>query len=185
MNPEIIFEAAGKKLSGAMIKIIFLAAILFSLDGFTAHAGIQNADTKESLRGLNGVYVVSQVVDEHLEDLTTNDIDKLVSAQLSAAGISMDSTPKKFNGDANLSVTVDVIKQPQLDVYVFTVEVAVTQDVRLSRDAHAKWISAETWRRTLQGITSSDRTDVIQDALKKCVAMFIADYRAVNPNAAN
>lgn len=151
----------------------------------TANAGIERSNTKESLRGLNGVYVVTQIVDEQPEGITTNSITTLVKSALADASIPVDAVPKKFNGDANLSITVDTIKQPQLDAYVFIVEVAVTQDVRLARDPHAPWTSAETWRRSLQGITSPDRTDVIKQALKQCVNMFVADYHAVNPGTAN
>lgn len=147
-----------------------------------AQADIQRSDTKQSLRGLKSFYVFGQVVDEHLDDLTTNDINKLVTSRLAAAGITADAAPDSSNGDPNLSVTVDTIRQPQLDIYAFTVEVAVTQDVRLNRPGHFKGICAVTWRRTLQGITSPDRTDVIQQALKQCLDVFIEDYQTVNPN---
>jgi hypothetical protein len=57
----------------------------------------------------------------------------------------------------------------------------VAQDVKMTRETHSKWIFSETWRRTPQGLTSPDRTDVIEQAVKKCVDIFVADYRAVNP----
>ena len=158
---------------------LFIGFLL--LASLTASAEIQRADTKESLRGLDGVYVVTQMMDEQPEELTTNSIQALVISALADAGIPTNAAPKKFNGDANLSITVDIIKQPQLDVYVFTVEVAVTQDVKLSRLPSARWLSSETWSRTLLGVTSPDRTDVIEQALKKCLNAFVADYRAVNP----
>lgn len=158
--------------------------ILFLLlAGLSAQAQLQRSDTKESLRGLNGVYIAVQIVDAQPEGITTNSVETLVKTALAGAGIPINASPKKFNGDANLSVTVDTIKQPQLDAYVFMVEVAVTQDVRLARDPHAPWTSAETWRRSLQGITSPDRTDVIQTALKQTLNRFITAYRAVNPPA--
>ena len=163
------------------ILILHLLSGSLLLAAPTANAGIERSNTKESLRGLNGVYVVTQIVDEQPEGITTNSIATLVKSALADAGIPVDTVPKKFNGDANLSITVDTIKQPQLDAYVFLVEVAVTQDVRLARDPHAPWTSAETWRRSLQGITSPDRTDVIKQALKQCVNMFVADYHTVNP----
>ena len=105
----------------------------------------------------------------------------LVKSALAEAGIPTTAAPKRANGDANLSVTVDLIRQPQLDVYAFTVEVAVTQNVRLTRPARADAMSAETWRRTLQGITSPDRLDVVDLALKQCMNLFAKDYQAVNP----
>lgn len=158
-----------------------LLILFLLLAGLSARAGIERSDTKESLRGLNGVYVVVQIVDEHPAGVTTNHIESLVKSALTEAGIPADKEPTKSNGDANLSVTVDIIHQPQLDVYVFTTEVAVTQDVQLTRPVRVRGMAAETWRRTLQGVTSPDRLDVIDQALKQCVAAFVADYQAVNP----
>jgi hypothetical protein len=160
---------------------IIVSTCLLLLAGLAATAEIQHADTKESLRGLDGVYVVVRMVDEQPDGITTNSILKLVTAALADAGISTNAMPKKFNGDANLSITMDTLKDTQLDMYVFTVEVSVAQDVELTRQPHSKFSSAETWRRTLQGVTSPDRTDIIEQALKKCVDAFVADYRAVNP----
>jgi hypothetical protein len=163
-----------------MKKIIMLLGFLL-LTALAAPAQIQHADTKESLRGLDGVYVVIQIVDEQPADITTNSIETLVTSALVEAGIPTNAVPKKLNGDANLFITVDILKQPQLDAYIFTVEVTVAQDVELTRQPHSKWSSAETWRRTLQGITTPDRTDIIEQALKKCMDAFVADYHAVNP----
>jgi hypothetical protein len=164
------------------MKFIKLLLPVFFLTGLAAHAQIQQSDTKESLRGLNGVYVIVQIVDVHPEGVTTNHIESLVKSALSDAGIPAMPAPTKANGDACLSVTVDLIHQPQLDVYPFVVEVAVTQDVQLKRTSKEKeGISAETWRRTLQGITSPDRMDVVDLALKKCLDQFTQSYRAVNP----
>ena len=164
------------KLSG-LIVLVLLAAL-------SASAQLQRTDTKESLRGLEGVYVIIQLVDEQPEGVSTNSVRSLVTTALADAGIPTHAVPKKLNGDANLSITVDLIKQPQLDAYVFTVETAVTQDVKLTRDPQAKWSSSETWRRTIQGITSPDRMDVVHLALKNCVTAFVNDYRTVNPKPA-
>jgi hypothetical protein len=174
-----------QKLKSEIMKMLTSFIALLLLTSLTASAEIQRADTKESLRGLDGVYLITQMVDEQPEGMTTNSLLAVVVAALTDAGIPTNAVPKKFNGDANLSITVDILKQPQLDVYVFTVEVVVTQDVKLTRLPHAEWSSSETWRRTIQGITSPDRTDVIEQALKKCVDAFVADYRAVNPKPAH
>jgi len=158
--------------------------ILFLLTaGLSARADIERSDTKESLRGLHGIYVVVQLVDEQPAGMTTNHFETLVESALTRAGIPINAEPKKSNSNANLSVTVDIIHQPQLDVYVFTTEVALTQEVQLTRPVRGKNMSAETWRRTRQGITSPDRLDVIDQTLKLCMDAFVADYQAVNPPA--
>jgi len=64
-------------------------------------------------------------------------------------------------------------------------EVAVTQDVKLTRRPHAAPVAARTWSKTIQGITTPDRTDVIEQAVKQGVSIFVADYHAMNPGTAN
>jgi hypothetical protein len=76
---------------------------------------------------------------------------------------------------------VDTISQAQLGVYAFTVEVAVTQNVQLTRQRNSTPVSARTWSKTIQGITTPDRIDVIEQALKQGLDRFVADYHAVNP----
>ncbi|HXI73237.1 MAG TPA: hypothetical protein VNN22_23100 [Verrucomicrobiae bacterium] len=156
-----------------------IAVLLFA--GLTARADVQRADSKESLRVLTGVYVICQLVDVQPEGLTTNRMETLVKFALAEAGVPVDAVPKKFNGDANLSITIATIKQTQLDVYVFTVTVEVAQDVQLTRDPKSKHLMSGTWRPDIQGITSPDRVDVIEQALKQMVNLFVKDYQAVNP----
>ena len=151
------------------------------LTSLAALAELQRSDTKESLRGLSGVYVISQLIDVQPEGLTTDGINKMVKAALAKAKIAVDAEPKRDNGDANLSITVDTISQPQLGVYAFTVEVAVTQNVQLARQRNSTQAAARTWSKTIQGITTPDRIDVIEQALKQGLDRFAADYHAVNP----
>ncbi|HLX68724.1 MAG TPA: hypothetical protein VKV04_03765 [Verrucomicrobiae bacterium] len=167
------------------MKKLRLMVVFLLLAGVAANAGIERSDTKESLRGLSGVYVVSQFIDIQPEGLATNRIEKMVKTMLNGAGVPVDAEPNRANGDPNLSISVDTIKQPQLGVYVFMVEVAVTQDVQLTRRPHSAPVAARTWSKTIQGITTPDRTDVIEEALKQGVNRFIADYRAMNPGTAD
>jgi hypothetical protein len=168
-----------KNLNCLAVSLLLLRA------GLTAKAGLQHSDTKESLRGLNGVYVAVQIVDMQVPGLATNDVEKLVKSALAGAGIPANTAPEKSNGNANLSVTVAAIKQSQLNAYLFTVEVAVTQDVQLARQPQAGSMAAETWRRTVQGITTPERTDVIAQAIQQGVTAFAADFHAVNPRTAH
>ena len=134
---------------------------------------------------MNGVFVISQLIDVQPEGLTTNRIKSLAESTLHAAGVPIDNEPKKAHGEANLSITISTIKNTQLGLYLFTVEVAVTQDVKLARQSNMSLMSAETWRRSLQGLTPPDRTDVIEQGLKQCLNQFVACYQAVNPKGAN
>jgi hypothetical protein len=159
----------------------FVIIILCFSSVLRTRAGLQQYDTKESLRGLNGVFVISQFIDVQPEGLTADKIGELAKTTLHDAGISVDAEPKKAHGEANLSITISTVKDTQLGLYLFTVEIAITQDVKLSRQANASPISSETWRRSLQGLTTPDRTDVIEQALKQCLNQFVTCYQAVNP----
>jgi hypothetical protein len=161
-----------------MKSTLFLFLLLPSL---TALADLQNSDTKESLRGLNGVFVISQLIDTKPEGLSTNNIQKTVEATLHAAGIQVDTKPQNAHGDANLSITVNTVKDAQLGLYLFMVQVTVIQKVQLTRQSHAQPVAAQTWTRNIQGLTSPDRVDVIEQAIKQCVNMFTDDYWKVNP----
>ena len=73
-----------------MKSLLFLFLLLSTL---TALADMENSDTKESLRGLNGVFVISQLVDMQPEGLSTNDIKNMAEAALRDAGIQLDTKP--------------------------------------------------------------------------------------------
>ncbi len=146
----------------------------------SAFAGLERSDTKQSLRGLGGVWVISQLVDVQPEGLSTNDIQKMVEGAVRDAGIKVDSEPQSVHGDANLSITVNTVKDPQLGAYLFMVQVAVIQRVHLTRQTHGQPVAAQTWTRNVQGLTTPDRVDIIAQAVKQCVSAFIDDYWKVN-----
>jgi len=156
-----------------MKRLLFATLLLTGL-------AVQAGDNRQSLRGLNGIYVAVQLVNEHVAGFATNDVEALVKSELAAGSVQIDSAPKESDGNANLCVTLAVVRQPQLNAYLFTVEVAVTQDVRLSRLPHAADLPAETWRKTIQGLTTPARTDLISAALTQAVGLFVKDYHAVN-----
>jgi hypothetical protein len=163
-----------------MQKLIFFTVFLL-LASVAVRADLPPNDTRESLRGLNGMCVVAQIVNDHIEGMDANDVESLAKTELANAGIPVNASPSKSDGNAHLTVTVATIKDPRLGVYVFTIEAAVTQDVHLGRQPGLPGIPAETWRRTTQGITIPTRIDVVQKTVKQIVDSFVADYRAVNP----
>jgi hypothetical protein len=154
------------------------------LVGLTAAAELRRSQFKDSLRDLKGVYVLAQLGDLHPEGLATNTIERRVKEKLGAAGIRVDPTPNQFHGSANLCVTVDTVRAEELGVYLFTVEVALLQEARLTRLPHAPSVAAQTWGRKLQGLTTPDQIDAIQKGIDRCIDSFIADYRSVNPEEA-
>ena len=131
------------------------------------------------------MYIITQIIDAQPEGLTTNRIESIVKSILHDGGIAVDPEPLKAHGEANLSIALNTTKSTQLGLYLFTVDVAVTEDVKLARRPSASRIHAETWRRSIQGLTTPDRTDVIEQALKQCLQHFVASYQAVNPVGAS
>jgi hypothetical protein len=138
-----------------MKNLIIICLCLTSV--WSSRAGLQRSDTNESLFGLSGVFVISQFVDLKPGGFTTNRIEDLAKATLHAADIPVDAEPKKAHGDANLSIIISTVKDTQLGLYLFTVEVAVTQNVKLARQPNVSPMSAETWRRSIQGLRNGPR----------------------------
>jgi hypothetical protein len=148
-------------------------------------AEIQKSDTKESLRGLTGIFVNTQFIDLTPEGLNTNQVIKFVETDLLNSGIAVYLEPKRAEGFANLSITVNAVKSEQIGAYLFMVQIAVTQTTQLTRIPNAKPVAAQTWTRNIQGLTPPERTDIILDAVKKGVNEFINDFHQMNPKTAS
>jgi len=159
-------------------KSISILAIVFSL----AAVAQAQARPKESLRGLNGVYIHIEPVDKDVEagGLSANQILKAVQAQLREGGIPLHDEPQLADGSANLVVTVDILKHPQ-GAYLYSVEVSLLQEVHLARRRDSDPFPAQTWSAKAIGLTSANRMDLILAPIKDKVSEFVADYLAVNP----
>lgn len=138
--------------------------------------------TKESLRGLTGVYVYVLPVGKEIEagGLSRNQIQKAVQKQLSDAAVTLYNEPQSAEGSANLAITIDTVKYSQ-GAFLYTVEVELLQDVHLARRADQEPFAAQTWAAKAMGITGANRMDLILEPLKARLGNFIADYLAVNP----
>lgn len=136
---------------------------------------------RESLRGLNGVYVYVQPVGKEVEagGLSRDQIRKAVETQLRDAGIPIHSEPQPDNGSANLAIIVDTVKRPE-GAYLYVVEVSLLQEVHLARRQDPDPFPAQTWGANALGITGANRMDLILEPLRVRVADFVADYLAVN-----
>jgi hypothetical protein len=161
------------------MKRLFMLVFVLLVAG--ARAEVVRSVDKDSLRGLSGVYVLSQILDTAPEGFTTNGIFQAVRTQLRDGGIMVYAEPKQSEGSANLCVTLDAVKDPQLGIYLFSVQVVLGQTARLTRMPNSEPVVSQTWVRTIQGLASPDRTSVITDAIRQTVDLFIKEFRAVNP----
>ena len=139
---------------------------------------------RESLRGLNGVYIYVHPVEKDVETggLSTSQIHKAVETQLRGSGVPIHGEPEPANGSANLVIIVDTIKHPQ-GAYLYSVEVSLLQEVRLARRQETDSFPAQTWGAKAMGLTGANRMGLILDPLRVRVADFIKDYLAVSPNS--
>ena len=137
---------------------------------------------RESLRGLNGVYLYVQPVGKEVEigGLTTTQIKNAVETKLREAGIPILGEPNPANGSANLAIVVNTLKHPQ-GVYLYDIEVSLLQEVHLARLSVPDSFPAQTWSAKTMGLTSPNRMDLMLEPLRAKVADFISDYAAVNP----
>ena len=84
-----------KKLIPILTLLVLLVSISYS-----------QTRPRESLRGLNGVYVEAGGV-------STSNVQKAVETQLREAGIPLHSEPQPADGSANLAIIINTIKHPQ------------------------------------------------------------------------
>jgi hypothetical protein len=135
---------------------------------------------RESLRGLNGVYVYIHPVGKEVEagGLSTAQIQKAVQTQLHEAGVPLHDEPQPADGSANFVVIINTVKARGM--YLYEVEVSILQEVHLARRQEPDPFPAQTWGTKAMGLTSANRMDLILDPLKANIAEFIADYLAVN-----
>jgi hypothetical protein len=140
---------------------------------------------RESLRGLNGVYVYVQPVAKDVEagGLSTTQIQSAVEKQLRGAGISLLGEPQEANGSATLVIAVGIVKRPSEEAYLFDVEVSLLQTVRLARRNDTDTFPAQTWSQKALGITGPKRMDLILEPLKVRVGDFVNDYLSANPKS--
>jgi hypothetical protein len=145
-----------------------------------ASASLSQTRQRESLRGLNGVYVYVHPVGKEVEagGLSTSQVQKAVQAQLREAGISLQDEPQPADGSANLVVIVNTVKTQ--GAYLYAVEVSLLQEVHLARRQEPDPFPAQTWGTKAIGLTSANRMDLILEPLKANVAEFIADFLAAN-----
>jgi hypothetical protein len=158
------------------------ALISLTLALISINAVGQTASQKESLRGLNGLFVkIAPVAEDARQDgLKIEQLQEIVLTRLRAAGITVHSQPQAADGYANLIIVIDTIKHPQ-GPYLFTVSVGVVQNVRLSRLTDATDYPSETYRKIALGLTTPGRMGVIQEPLKEKLAELIDDFLSVNP----
>jgi hypothetical protein len=140
---------------------------------------------KETLRGLPGVTVVVEPLQESAErdGLTRRQLQAEVERQLQAAGIRVltqaewRSTP----GSPYLYVSVSALKK-SYGLYAYSIEVCLNQVVTLLRNQDIQEF-AETWETREVGTVGKERLVTVQKSVAAHVNIFIQEYFSVNPRS--
>jgi hypothetical protein len=137
---------------------------------------------KETLRGLQGVYVLieNMTTDAEKNGLTTQQLQTDVELKLRQNGIKVLSQSELHSTDGNPYLYVMVNYQIRNDIAIFSISLELHQEILLVRDS-TKDCLATTWHKGATGGAGINNIQFIREHVKDLVDMFINDYLAVNP----
>jgi len=143
---------------------------------------------RKSLRGLKGIAVVVEALQPEAErdGLTKSQIQTDSELKLRQAGIRVLPTEESFKvpGSPYLYMNINTTKNDVLygafSTYVFSLQVALKQDVTLTRDSDLKG-SATTWETHALGTVGANNLQDTRRVLGDLLDRFINDYLAENP----
>lgn len=161
-----------------MSKIAFASALFLLTPVFTS----AQSPSVESLRGLRGVHIDVLPIDKdaQAEGLSADTIRNNVESALRKAGIEVTTQDKPTDGYASLSVVVDTIKHPQ-GVYLYSVSLAILQEVQITRSNKSGLFVAETYGKRAFGLTTPNQLNLVYEPLDAKLKELIADFLKVNP----
>lgn len=163
---------------------IFLLTFALSLLTLSSIAmAYDSRVARESFRGLKGVYVFLENLDPQIEKdgLTKDSIRRDVELMLRNAKIKTLSKAEWFEvtGSPYLYVNANVLKLPKTKEYIYSVNIALKQNVYPVREP-IEILGAATW--SVGGIIGiAPSLDKIRASIKEQVDKFIKIYLAVNP----
>ena len=139
--------------------------------------------TRKTLAGLKDVYVVVEPIKDEAEraGLRRDQVTTDVELKLRQASITVLGEHATFPaGTALLYVNVHAFESPGLDLYAYSVEVQVHQQVRLIRDPTVTVLTA-TWSTGSLGLAGPAYLSSVRDVVRDQTDQFINAYLAANP----
>jgi hypothetical protein len=163
--------------------LIFTASFIFILDTASYGLAQDDEDTRPTLRGFPGVYVVVEPLSPQIErdGLTTDQVQKDTELKLRTAGMKVLSKEEfqQTLGKPYLYVNVNIsILRTQITRYIFYIRLEFNQEVSLVNSPMTV-VPAATWSTGGWGIDFS--LENIRDILRNQVEKFANAYLAVNP----
>jgi hypothetical protein len=176
-----------KKIWIAVAVLAVCISVLWAVDRTESQTSPQFTyivNQKDTLTGLQGVYVVVEILRPEVEKygLTRQQLQTDVELRLRQNGIKVLSGEERLSapGMPYLYVNVPIMKVEEIPLVVYSISVQLWQRVLLTRDPNKIYI-ASTWDTGFIGCAGLDRIESIRESVKNYVDAFINDYLAVNP----
>jgi len=169
-------------------RLLTTVAVLWVWGLSVCGGSAQTEMDRKSLRGLKGIAVVVEALQPEAErdGLTKSQIKTDIELKLRQAGIHVLTTEESFKtpGSPYLYVNINTTKTDVLygafSTYAFSLQVALKQDVTLTRDSDLKG-SATTWETHALGTVGANNLQDTRRVLGDLLDRFINDYLAENP----
>jgi hypothetical protein len=147
--------------------------------------GISTLEDLESVRPLVTFALRSHTGQpRRLSLLNENMINEQVEGQLKKGGIKIAGENEKNSGIIAVGV-VGITPQQEQSFYIFTIQVELIQNVKLTRDEEIV-TAARTWPNwtstKLITVGPSQLKHAVIQAVNQEVKVFVEDYKAANPN---
>ncbi|MCE5324117.1 hypothetical protein LLG46_12500 [bacterium] len=168
---------AGAKTSLTAVIIIVFLGLMASGMAWGARTDFE----LDSLRGLNGVYVIVQTISPEImkDGLTVDMLKSAVTKKLNTAGIKMlpksDSLSSK---DGILLIALSSIKS-KTGVHACSIDAELIQVTTLARNPD-KPCPATTWASGIVAVVSPENVGHLSDTVGEVVDEFIHDYQSAN-----
>ncbi|MHB9038340.1 MAG: hypothetical protein ACYC64_16925 [Armatimonadota bacterium] len=167
-------------LSRTSLTAITIVAIL----GLAASGAVWGARTDfelESLRGLNGVYVVVQSLSPDMvkDGLTVNALSAAINKRLSAAGIKLLAKSDTLSPkDGVLLIALSSVKS-KTGVHACSIDAELIQATALARYPD-KLSPATTWASGIVAVVSPENVSHLSDTVCELIDEFVHDYNSAN-----
>jgi hypothetical protein len=163
-----------------MKKIVFLSMLYVIL--FTSVFAADTEYNRATLAGLKG-FAVWVHLDEDLEnELSVDEINKIIELKLRSAGIialsDFEWTYENIKKYADLHVKITAVGG--FNSYAYHIIMGVTQFVNLERDS-SKLLPATTWSTEVTGLVGINALNEINESVKALANIFLKAYLSANP----
>jgi len=165
-------------------KVVSLLFICTFLLLFLRFATAAEPNSRATLRGLRGVEVIIEKLGEEVAraGLSESQLRTDVERQLRQANIPILTHKEALQqpGRPGLYVRLQIVSVQALKAHLLSIEVAVVQQVTLTRNATIKPV-VPTWRTASIGAVGNTNVEQVREAVGQHVNHFIGAYLAVNP----